>query len=409
MRSAGCSRSASEERAVLILRDTDPGRAGDGFFSLSRRERILLLILLCGSVLVDFLLLSTAPTGSSSDVVAVLAPVIAAGIFTLSPPAGALSLLTVSLAQTFDGDSGSETLMLALAAGLVTYTSPRWFSAAYVLAGALLISLAAARSGSLTAAAVPALLAIGLASALIGRALRRAQQRSAAQAAHIARITEEREKSLRTREGEIAAERSRIADELHDIIAHDLTIISMQARVLEGSASPSDRAIAVDAIRERSAQALADIRRALLIVRKDSPEPSSMGTAEHRDTIAATLDALRSSLAQGSLQIDSSLSPGTELSEAIEQTAVHVLREGCTNAIKHGSDPPSVSIDIRSSADSLSITVSNMLPAQDAPARTESGGYGLVRLRERTSLHGGELSTREEAGRFRLSARLPLR
>ena len=92
---------------------------------MSRRERILLLILLCGSVLVDFLLLSTAPTGSSSDVVAVLAPVIAAGIFTLSPPAGALSLLTVSLAQTFDGDSGSETLMLALAAGLVTYTSPR--------------------------------------------------------------------------------------------------------------------------------------------------------------------------------------------------------------------------------------------------------------------------------------------
>ena len=47
---------------------------------MSRRERILLLILLCGSVLVDFLLLSTAPTGSSSDVVAVLAPVIAAGI-----------------------------------------------------------------------------------------------------------------------------------------------------------------------------------------------------------------------------------------------------------------------------------------------------------------------------------------
>lgn len=377
------------------------GVGAPGFTGLPRGGRIALLILLGVILLVDVGLYLSDPSTTWRSVLFGLAATLATALFAWWPAAAATSLLLVALVQITAGQDGSQFLYLTAAAGLVVYTSPAWFLAVYVIAAASLTALATAALGVFASTAVPALALVITVSSSIGWALRTAHGRERRLALDIAQLEY-------ARSAAIDAERERIADELHDIIAHDVTLVSMHARVLERVDDPALYAQSIQAIRISADQALADIRRVLRIVRDDQAtllDPSD----EQRANIASALEEARDSLAKLGADVTVHSSPDVSVSAAIEQALVHLVREGATNIAKHATERPSVTIQIETIENDVRLELANSIAETPRSSLIPSSGYGLDRLRERVSLLGGDLSTQTVGGTWTLTARLPAR
>jgi signal transduction histidine kinase len=249
--------------------------------------------------------------------------------------------------------------------------------------------------------ALPALALVLTVSAAIGWALRAAHSRERRFALDIAQLEY-------ARGAAIDAERERIADELHDIIAHDVTLVSMHARVLERVDDPELRAQSIHAIRAGADQALADIRRVLRIVRDDQAAVATTPD-EHTASAKTALAEARDSLARLGANVTVHAGSDIAVSAAIDQALVHLVREGATNIAKHASERPSVTIVFESVNDEVHLAMTNSVAATPRVSHVPSSGYGLDRLRERVSLLGGHLSTDTTTATWTLTARLPAR
>jgi len=207
------------------------------------------------------------------------------------------------------------------------------------------------------------------------------------------------------------AERDRIAREMHDVLAHRISLLSLHAGALEfhPDAPPEEVARAAAVIRASAHQALEDLRAVLGLLRTDSvahgaaPEPP-------QPTLAALPELLAESRAVG-MMVDAEVrvADPAAVPDVVGRNALRIVQEALTNARKHaGSAPVHLAID-GAPGEGLRIRVRNPAPvvANGAP-EIPGAGTGLVGLTERAALSGGRLEHgRDENGDFTLSAWLP--
>ncbi|MEV2244557.1 histidine kinase [Streptomyces sp. NPDC049970] len=246
--------------------------------------------------------------------------------------------------------------------------------------------------------AFPALTA-GIAVA-VGAAVgaRRVEVRSLRERAESA----EREQTARAAQARVM-ERNRIAREMHDVLAHRISLVAMQAGVLDhrGDLRAEENQVLVRGIAEGSRQALEELRDVLGVLRADPghPEPPQPSLDRIPDLVA---DARASGL-DVTLTTAVTGSP----SDVVGRTCYRVVQEGLTNAAKHAPGSH-VHITLEGTAgDRLGVGVRNS-PAATRTARPPASGFGLLGLNERVGLAGGSLSHHPEPdGGYVLTAQLP--
>ena len=215
------------------------------------------------------------------------------------------------------------------------------------------------------------------------------------------RIVSERE--VATREA-VAAERAAIARELHDVVAHHMSVMVVQAGAAR-AVSGSDPAAAAEALRQIEASGrtgLAEMRRLLEVLKAEedgdgkAPQP---GLAR----IDELLDAMRASGLAVEAVVEGTPRP---LSHGVDLSAYRIVQEGLTNALRHAGGA-SARVLVRYEPDALELEIADdgSGPRDDPEA---SGGHGLVGMRERVHLFGGELEAGpRRGGGFLVRARLP--
>ncbi|MEU5907784.1 histidine kinase [Micromonospora sp. NPDC047467] len=204
-------------------------------------------------------------------------------------------------------------------------------------------------------------------------------------------------------------ERTRIAREMHDVLAHRISLLSLHAGALEfrPDAPPDEVARAAGVIRGSAHAALQDLREVIGVLRADSgsdaPEPPQPTLADLPALIAESRSAgVRVNVS------DSVANPG-EVPAALGRAAYRIVQEGLTNARKHAAGA-SINVDVAGGPGTgLTVVISNRWPVgvpigSDLPG----AGTGLVGITERVTLAGGRVEYgRDETGDFRLAAWLP--
>lgn len=224
--------------------------------------------------------------------------------------------------------------------------------------------------------------------------------------------TAEREQATRVAAAQLA-ERSRIAREMHDVLAHRISLIAMHASALSfrPDLPPTEQREAIATIEENSRKALVDLRDVLGVLRDPAgPTAGADGvTAEAPQPTHVDLPALVAEARAAGTTIDYSDETTGQPSPTTGRTAYRVVQEGLTNARKHA---PGARVRVTLSGDEatgLRVDVRTPRPVAAVTAAALPGaGLGLVGLRERTELAGGRLRhDLDDAGDFVLSAWLP--
>jgi signal transduction histidine kinase len=218
----------------------------------------------------------------------------------------------------------------------------------------------------------------------------------------------EAEQELRVEQARYA-ERTRIAREMHDVLAHRISLLSLHAGALEfrPDAPPEEVARAAAVIRASAHQALEDLR-AVIGVLRDGPDGEAPQPPQ--PTLAALPGLLEESRAAGMLlHAEIRLADLAAVPDAIGRHALRIVQEALTNARKHAT---SAAVDLRvegAPGEGLTIEVRNRAPVLAAgESEIPGAGTGLVGLAERVTLSGGSLvHGLDEAGNFQLRAWLP--
>jgi signal transduction histidine kinase len=200
----------------------------------------------------------------------------------------------------------------------------------------------------------------------------------------------------------VAEERARLARELHDVVAHAVSMVVVQAEAGAAAGGPPDRVEeAFDAIADTGRTALAELRRLLGVLRS----PGEAGPREPQPGVAQ-LEPLVESVRRAGLPVevrvegaDRPLPPGVDLS------AYRIVQEALTNSVKHAG-PARASVLLRYGERDLELEV---VDDGRGPRTGSAAGHGLAGMRERTALLGGELDAGPApGGGFTVRARLPL-
>jgi signal transduction histidine kinase len=198
----------------------------------------------------------------------------------------------------------------------------------------------------------------------------------------------------------VAEERARIARELHDVVAHAISVIVLQARGAR-HADGAEREEALDAIESTGANALTEMRRLLHMLRADdeavamAPQPS-LEHLEHLVTQVRDAGLPVEVRVEGARR---ALPPGVDVS------AYRIVQEALTNALKHAG-PARARVSIRFGDDALELEIED---SGAGGGNGAGGGHGLAGMRERVAIFGGRLDTGPKAeGGYAVRARLPL-
>lgn len=219
-----------------------------------------------------------------------------------------------------------------------------------------------------------------------------------------ARKDNDRREREQDRRRYVDEERLRIAREVHDVVGHSLSVITMQAgvalHVLEKQ--PDQVAASLEAIRTTSLEALAELRTTLAVFREAdgaAPRGPRPGLDRLDDLVGALVRAGREvQLVRDGL--DRALLP-----TAVDQAAFRIVQEALTNVVRHAGSGASTTVRLEQRSDRLRVEVCDNGPTRALPAE----GDGLRGMRERAAAVGGsiELGTAEPSG-LRVTAELPL-
>ncbi|SBT55025.1 sensor histidine kinase [Micromonospora narathiwatensis] len=207
-------------------------------------------------------------------------------------------------------------------------------------------------------------------------------------------------------------ERTRIAREMHDVLAHRISLLSLHAGALEfrPDAPPEEIARAAGVIRGSAHSVLQDLREVIGVLRTDSDGVESPVPERPQPTLAGVPALIDESRAAGVRVTLSDLvaAPDT-VPAAVGRSAYRIVQEGLTNARKHAAGT-AVAVRLAGGpGDGLTVEIRNRWPVGDAPGPGIPGaGTGLIGIGERVSLAGGRLEYgRDDSGDFRLAASLP--
>jgi signal transduction histidine kinase len=234
-------------------------------------------------------------------------------------------------------------------------------------------------------------------AALLG-AVRRARRESRTQLAAQERISAE-ERARRT----LLEERTRIARELHDVVAHHLSVISIQAQVAPHLVEnpPEELRQNLAGIRGNALEALSELRRVLGVLRVEkaaghAPQPT-----------LAVLDELVGNVRDAGLAVTTRITGQPRpLPPGVELSAYRIVQEALSNAIRHAPGA-TVTVEVAYHPADLVIRVVNTAPTGPAPSPSD-GGHGLLGMRERAAMLGGKLTTGPTpAGGYEVTATLP--
>jgi len=208
----------------------------------------------------------------------------------------------------------------------------------------------------------------------------------------------------------VAEERLRIAQDLHDIVAHNVSLMVVQAQALGATVDDQRVVGATDAIADLGRRAMTEMHRTLRLLRADDDEAAQRAPQPNLSNLDKLIEQTRASGMEVELTIEGEPRP---LTQTVELSAFRIVQEALTNVIKHaGRAHTVVTVGYRKSGLELRITDSGRgrLPAPGPPGDDppRSGGHGLVGMRERAALFGGTLTAlpRLDHG-FEVTALLP--
>lgn len=235
----------------------------------------------------------------------------------------------------------------------------------------------------------------------LGRMLRRRLMEAVALERRALQAEREREDAARAA---VTEERGRIARELHDIVAHGLSLMIVQAAAAEQvlRREPEAAGPPLAAIQSTGREALADMQRLLGILRVDeadrTPQPS-----------LARVDRLVAQLSDAGLPVELRVEGDVRaLPAGLDVCGYRVVQEALTNSLKHGQ-PSTASVVVRYGADDLELEVLDNGARGNTTSGLPGAGRGLVGMRERVALYGGLLEAgRRPEGGYAVRARLPL-
>src|SRR5881227_1309024 len=213
----------------------------------------------------------------------------------------------------------------------------------------------------------------------------------------------ERERDLAAREA-VVEERARIARELHDAIAHNVSMIVVQAgaerRVLDATGGTTREVL--ETIERIGRGALTEMRRLVGMLRSDAGEP--LAPQPGLDDLPTHVGQVREAGLPVQFQVEGER---RELPVGIELSAYRIVQEALTNALKHAGEAHA-SVRVHYGAESLELEIVDDGGGGAAPV--SSGGHGLVGMRERVALYGGRLDAgRRPSGGFAVRVLLPIR
>lgn len=242
-----------------------------------------------------------------------------------------------------------------------------------------------------------AVLATGAASLLLGLQIRGRREYLDAQRAEAARAA-------------VVAERSRIAQEMHDVIGHNLSVITSLANggAVAARTSPDDAVQAFDAIGAVSRSSVREVARVLAVLRHDhSSDGASLTPQPGLADVAGLVESMRSAgvtvsvTHRGSLQ---GLSAGRQLA------VYRIVQESLTNVLRHAAPGPRVRVSILRQADDVLVTVEDHGAASPDGWHTtrpvRGDGHGILGMRERAEAYGGTLEAGPHGTGWKVTARI---
>jgi signal transduction histidine kinase len=206
----------------------------------------------------------------------------------------------------------------------------------------------------------------------------------------------------------VAEERVRIAQELHDVVAHNVSLIVVKAQALGATVADERVADATDGIADLGRQAMAEMHRTLKLLRTSDDEAVGRSPQPGLANLDRLLEQSRAAGLDVHLAVEGE---PRELSQSLDLSAFRIVQEALTNVRKHaGPARATVTVGYRPRALELSVVDSGDATASHAalaPADV-GGGHGLVGMRERAAMFGGTLTARPRDGRgFEVNAVLP--
>jgi signal transduction histidine kinase len=276
---------------------------------------------------------------------------------------------------------------------LTVWTPPRRFALGFALVMTAVVATAAGPKASLHQA-IGFGVVEGAVMLLVRRVIGDRDRR--------ARIAE-RERDVAAREA-VVEERARIARELHDVIAHHVSMIVLQAgaerRVLS-DANASTREV-LETVEQSGRSALTEMRRLLGMLRGEANEP--LAPQPGLGDVPTLVGQLRDAGLPIELSIDGER---RELPVGIELSAYRIVQEALTNALKHAGDARAT-VHVGYGPDSLELEITD--DGRGGSERASGGGHGLVGMRERVALYGGRFDARRgPAGGYAIRVVLPIR
>ncbi|MFG1882440.1 sensor histidine kinase [Micromonospora sp. NPDC049102] len=225
--------------------------------------------------------------------------------------------------------------------------------------------------------------------------------------------TLEREREAESRAA-VAEERTRIARELHDVVAHSMAVMIVQA---DGARfmldrDPEQARTAVKVVADTGRSALEEMRRLVGVLRDAGPTGAGVVAAdpEHRRLALAELPDLLARFRDAGLRIrDTATGQPPALPPGLELTVYRVVQEALTNALKHAGVGAAVDVTLAYTAEAVVVRVVDDGRGRPVVSPAPSGGHGLLGMRERVAVYDGSLiAGAQPTGGWQVEVRLPL-
>jgi signal transduction histidine kinase len=206
----------------------------------------------------------------------------------------------------------------------------------------------------------------------------------------------------------VAAERARIARELHDVVAHHVSVMVVQAdgAAFALKAAPDQAQTALTAISRTGRQALTEMRRLLGVLRSADDDNAELEPQPGVEQLAKLLEQARATGLPVSFAVEG---VPRQLPTGAALATYRIVQESLTNARKHGGPTVTAAVTLRFCEEQLAIKVTDDGRRTGAAIRGDGQGHGLIGMRERVEIYGGSVSAGPWPGGWRVVATLPLR